>query len=148
HLSLSPSQDIYYEEWEDFFDGECITSCNKVENCLASEFHNPHAVPRPMLPSAMKRLKKRPGLHTGLMGTAAAVAHGVASVGTRLPLTIHEQDSAESIDGGDPDQLDVLIHNSNPLPNPSPSSQVITSEAPIPTTSSNTPSTSNKDSSV
>ncbi|ODM97613.1 Monocarboxylate transporter 10 [Orchesella cincta] len=30
-------QDIYFEEWAEYF-GECITSCNKVENCLASEY--------------------------------------------------------------------------------------------------------------
>ncbi|CAL8110048.1 unnamed protein product [Orchesella dallaii] len=31
-------QDIYFEDWAEFLGGDCITSCNKVENCLASEY--------------------------------------------------------------------------------------------------------------
>jgi len=31
-------QDMYFDDWAEYLGGDCITSCNKVENCLASEY--------------------------------------------------------------------------------------------------------------
>ncbi|XP_035710933.1 uncharacterized protein LOC110854068 isoform X3 [Folsomia candida] len=31
-------QDIYFDDWAEYLGGDCITSCNKVENCLQSEY--------------------------------------------------------------------------------------------------------------
>jgi len=79
-------QDIYFEEWAEYF-GDCITSCNKVENCLVSEYD-------PDLAVLVERRARRwstaapPGrpsfaqaIHAGIGGTATA-AGGVVGVGT------------------------------------------------------------------
>jgi hypothetical protein len=29
---------MYFDDWAEYLGGDCITSCNKVENCLASEY--------------------------------------------------------------------------------------------------------------
>lgn len=76
-------QDIYFEEWADYF-GDCITSCNKVENCLHSEYDPEYAV---LIERRARRWSAaRPSFaqaaHAGIGATAAALASGVVGVGT------------------------------------------------------------------
>lgn len=76
-------QDIYFEEFADYF-GDCITSCNKVENCLASEYDPEYAV---LIERRARRWSAaRPSFaqaaHAGIGATAAALASGVVGVAT------------------------------------------------------------------
>ncbi|CAL8110037.1 unnamed protein product [Orchesella dallaii] len=68
-------QDIYFDEWAEYL-GECITSCNKVENCLVSEYD-------PDLAMIVERRARRWSTATR-QGIAAQHQHQQSSHGNSL----------------------------------------------------------------
>ncbi|CAG7725857.1 unnamed protein product [Allacma fusca] len=83
-------QDIYFEEWEEYFGADCITSCNKVENCLVSEYDPDYPAlldARRMRRWSAARPTTAQVAHAGIGATAAAVASGVAGFNNSMPST-------------------------------------------------------------
>lgn len=79
-------QDIYFEDWAELLGGDCITSCNKVENCLASEYDAEFAL---LLDRRVRRwstARNSIGFAShaaGLGTTTSAVASGVAGLSSQ-----------------------------------------------------------------
>ena len=84
-MNFGTFQDIYFEEWEEYFGADCITSCNKVENCLLSEYDPDYsALPEPRRVRRWSAARLPHNAHAAQLGigaTAAAVASGIAGVG-------------------------------------------------------------------
>lgn len=109
-------QDIYFEEWADYF-GDCITSCNKVENCLLSEYDPEYAV---LIEKRARRWSAvRPSFaqaaHAGIGATAAAVASGVMGVGTNNGIGGSDAINTAGGSGISPNsQVDSTVAGTNP----------------------------------
>ena len=76
-------QDIYFEDWEAMLGGDAITSCNKVENCLASEADSSYTIGAGLeRRSSILYRGGRFSAFDGISGPAIRVAAGVIGIHT------------------------------------------------------------------
>ncbi|CAG7838241.1 unnamed protein product, partial [Allacma fusca] len=101
-------QDIYYEDWE-MFAGDGITSCNKVENCLASEADSSYFITSERRPTTRQSRRQKQDYYRystidGISVPAIQLATGV--IGIRTPERHHLCQIAEGESFSSPSQYE------------------------------------------